>query len=159
MYYLEEKQFAPSMILSGIIFVPMIVAAIIANILSIETDLTILLLGLLIGFVVVTLINWKLCQRKNHYLLLKETELEISFLDHFHGETLIKLPFDCVAKIEYHRLNSLKGWLMLFSFTYPRCVCMTYIVNEKEETKFIGYLTYKDVKNVAEKMNTKLVVY
>lgn len=158
MYYLEQKQFKPAMILFGIPFIPCIIGLIVANVILFKVELLIILLTVLSVYLTIVFILWKLSKRKNHYLLLKKDGLDISFHDFTNGKVQLELSFDQITKIEYYRINSLKGWLMLFSNVFPKCVYITYNINGKEQTKFIGYMDIKDVKEVANN-NIKLKIY
>ena len=159
MYYLENKQFKPAMILFGIPFIPSIIGLIIANIMVFEIELLIVLLLVLVVYITIVLILWKISKRKNHYLLLKNDEIEIVFHDFFNGKTKLELPYNKIKNIEYYRITSLKGWLMLFSYVFPKCVYITYEINGEEQTKFIGYMDYKDVKEVAKNNNIEIKIY
>ena len=75
MYYLEQKQFKPAMILFGIPFIPCIIGLAIANILLFKIKLLVIL-SIIIGvYLIIVIILWKLSKRKNHYLLLKDHEI------------------------------------------------------------------------------------
>lgn len=158
MYFLEQKQFKPAMILFGIPFIPCIIGLIIANIMFFEIELLIMLMVILLIYLSIVLILMKLSKRKNHYLLLKDDIVEIVFHDFDKGITKLEIPFNKIKKIEYYRIVSLKSWLMLHSYIYPKCVFLTYDSNGEEVTKFIGYMDIKDVKEVA-KNNIELKIY
>ena len=48
---------------------------------------------------------------------------------------------------------------MLYSYVFPKCVYITYKIGEEEQTKFIGYMDLKDIKQIANDKNIKLIVY
>lgn len=159
MYYLEQKQFKPAMILFGIPFIPCIIGLIIANIMLYKVELLIMLLIILTVFLTIVIILWKLSKRKKQYLLLKDNEIELEFYDSINGKTKLVLQFNQIKKFEYYRINSIKGWLMLFSYIFPKCVYITYNLSGEEQTKFIGYLDIKDIKEISKKTNTELKIY
>ena len=159
MYYLEQKQFKPAMILFGIPFIPCIIGLIIANVLSFKIELMIMLLIIVGIYFTIVIILWKLSKRKNHYILLKENLIELEFCDFISGQVKLELQFDEIIKFEYYRINSIKGWLMLFSYLFPKCVFLTHCINGKEETKFIGYLDIKDIKEISKNTNSELKIY
>jgi len=159
MYYLEQKQFKPAMILFGIPFIPCIIGLIIANVLSFKIELMIMLLIIVGIYFIIAIILWKLSKRKNHYILLKENLIELEFCDFISGQVKLELQFDEIIKFEYYRINSIRGWLMLFSYLFPKCVFLTYCINGKEETKFIGYLDIKDIKEISKNTNSELKIY
>lgn len=159
MYYLEQKQFKPSMILFGILFIPYIIGLIIANIMLFEIELLIILLMIIGIYLTIVIIFWKLSKRKEKYILIKDNIMELEFLDFISGKTKLELQFDEIIQFEYYRINSIRGWLMLFSYVLPMCVYLTYSVNGKEQTKFIGYLDIKDIKEISKITNTDLKIY
>lgn len=159
MYFLEQKQFLPAMILFGIPFIPSIIGLVFANLFFFRIQLLIILILILSIYLSIILILIKLSKRTRNYLLLKDNNIEIAFLDSDIGIVKLDIPFKKIKKIEYYRITSLKGWLMLHSFIYPKCVFLTYDVKGEEFTKFIGYMDLKDVKEVAKKSNILLKVY
>ena len=159
MYYLDQKQFKPEMILFGIFFIPCIIGIVIANILQFKIELLIIL-SIIIGiYLIVVVIIWKQSKRKKHYLLLKDHEIELEFFDYINGEEKIEIRFEEIVRFEYYRMNSIKGWLMLFVYTFPKCVYLTYNASGKEQTKFIGYLDIGDMKEISKKTKSELKIY
>ena len=159
MYYLEQKQFKPAMILFGIPFIPCIIGLIIANIMLLKIELLIMLFVILGSYLIIVIILWKLSKRKNHYLLIKDNVMELEIYDSIYGKTKLELQFDEIIKFEYYRITSIRGWLMLFSYIFPKCVYLTYNVNGEEQTKLIGYLDIKDVKEISKITNSDLKIY
>lgn len=159
MYYLEQKQFKPAMILFGIPFIPCIIGLVIANILLFKIELLIMLSIIFGAYLIIVIILWKLSKRKNHYLLLKDYEIELEFYDSINGKVKLEVQFDEIVRFEYYRINSIKGWLMLFSYIFPKCVYLTYNENGEEQKKFIGYLDIGDIKEIAKKTNSELKIY
>lgn len=159
MYYLEQKQFKPAMILLGIPFIPCIIGLIIANIMLYKIELLIWLLILLGIYITMVIILWKFSKRKNHYLLIKDDVVELEFFDSFDSRIKLELKFDQITKFEYYRTNSIRGWLMLHSYVLPKCVYITYNLSGEEQTKFIGYLDIKDIKEISNKTNTELKIF
>ena len=159
MYYLEQKQFKPAMILFGIFFIPCIIGIVIANILQFKIELLIIL-SIIIGvYLIIVIILWKLSKRKNHYLLLKDHEIELEFYDSINGKVKLEVQFEEIVRFEYYRMNSIKGWFMLFVYTFPKCVYLTYNASGKEQTKFIGYLDIGDMKEISKKTKSELKIY
>lgn len=159
MYYLEQKQFKPAMILLGIPFVPCIIGLIIANVMLLKIELLIMLFIILGIYLIIVILLWKLSKRKNQYISIKENVMELVFHDFMNGKTKLELQFDEIIKFEYYRINSIRGWLMLFSYIFPKCVYLTYNVNGEEKTKFIGYLDIKDIKEISKITNSDLKIY
>lgn len=84
---------------------------------------------------------------------------ELKFHDFMDGETKLNLQFDQIVKFEYYRISSIKGWLMLFSYTLPKCVYITYNAEDKVQKKFIGYLDLKDIKEISSRVGVELRIY
>ena len=159
MYYLEQKQFKPAMILFGIPFIPCIIGLIIVNIMSFKIELLIMLLIILGIYLTLVIILWKLSIRKKQYLFIEDKVMKLEFYDSINGKTKLELQFDEIIQFEYYRINSIRGWLMLFSYIFPKCVYLTYNVNGDEQTRFIGYLDIKDVKEISKITNSDLKIY
>ena len=45
------------------------------------------------------------------------------------------------------------------NYVFPKCVYLTYKEKGVEQTKFIGYLDIKDIKEISQKTNSKLTIY
>lgn len=159
MYYLEQKQFKPSMILLGILFVPCIIGLIIANVMLLDFELLIILFIIIVIYLMIIIILWKISRNKNHYILIKDNIMELKFLDSFNGETKFELKFDDIIRFEYFRINSIRGWLMMYTLVYPKSVFLTYNLNGDEQTKHIGYLDINDVKEISKITNSDLIIY
>lgn len=159
MYYLEQKQFKPAMILFGIPFIPCIIGLIIANIMLFKIELLIMSLIILTIYLTIVFILWKLSKRKRYYLLVKDGSVELEFYDFVDGKIKLELEFNQVIKFEYYKINSIRGWLMLFSHILPKCVYLTYNVSGEEQTKFIGYLDINDIKEISKNTNSELKIY
>lgn len=159
MYYLEQKQFKPAMILLGIPFIPCIIGLIIVTIMSFEIELLIMLLIILGIYLIMIIILLKLSKRKKYYLFIEDNVMRLEFCDSINGENKLELQFDEIIQFEYYRMNSIRGWLMLFSYIAPKCVFLTYNVNGNKQTKFIGYLDIKDVKEISKITNSDLKIY
>ena len=160
MYYLQQKQFKPAMILHSIVFVPCIVGLLIGNIVSFNMILFITLLVLSAIYAALISFLWKMSKNKGHYLLLKSEGIEITFLDIYEGQAKINLPYDQIKYFDYYRINSLAGWFCLYCGVLPKCVYITYDdINGEEQTKFIGYMDYKDIKKITDTNNIRLKVH
>lgn len=159
MYYLEPKQFKPGIILAGFMFVPCILGLIIVNILFFRTELLIILLIFFLIYLIDIFFLFRQSKKKNHYLLVKNNEIELFFVDLIDGQIKLELQFDQIIQFEYYRINSIKGWLMLFSYTLPKCVYITYLKDGENITKFIGYLDIKEIKEISQKTKTELKIH
>ena len=64
-----------------------------------------------------------------------------------------------MKKVEYYRIISLRGWLALHSFVFPKCIFITYDLEGEELREFIGYMDCKDVKEIFQKTDIELKIY
>ena len=158
MYYLEQKQFKPAMVLFGLLFIPILIGINIANVVFFRVELLIVSLVVLIVYLSIILFFWRLSKRKEHYLLINKNGVEILFHDSIRGKIKVELSFEQIIKIEYYRINSIRSWFMLYSYVFPKCVYITYKIGGEEQTKFIGYMDLKDIKQIANDKNIKLIV-
>ena len=158
MYYLEQKQFKPAMVLFGLLFIPILIGINIANVVFFRVELLIVSLVVLIVYLSIILFFWRLSKRKEHYLLINKNGVEILFHDSISGKIKVELSFEQIIKIEYYRINSIRSWFMLYSYVFPKCVYITYKIGGEEQTKFIGYMDLKDIKQIANDKNIKLIV-
>ena len=149
MYYLEQKQLTPALTLLSFLFIPCIIGLTLLNIISFKLGLLILLLIISGIYLTLIFVFLKLCKKQNHYLLIEKDRVEIAFLDFTDGENKIELKFDQILKLEYYRINSIRGWLMLFSYILPKCVYITFILEDKVQKKFIGYMDIDDVEKIS----------
>ena len=158
MYYLEQKQFKPAMILCGILFIPAIIALMLLNILSFQIQLLIILISFVLIYMLVVWIFWKISKNKDFYFRVKHQTIELVYHGTFTKNAKIKLElsFDQIKKIEYYRITSLTSWFLLSLGVFPKAVYITYDTDEKEITCFVGYMDLKDVKQVA--INTGIIL-
>lgn len=161
MYYLEQKQFMPSMILFGILFIPLIIGLLFATILSFDIAKLIILFVFLVLYILTILYFWKESRIKDFYLLLKNGGVEIVFFDCMEkGKVKLDLSSEQLLKIEYYRIISIIGWLTIpQSLIFPKCVFITYNIDGEIKEKFIGYMNTKDVKKVSKITNTELKIH
>ena len=159
MYFLEQKQFKPLMILLGIPFIPCIIGLICINIMDFNFNYLFILLIILLIYLTLIFVLWRLSKKKNNYILVKDDKVELEFHDSFEGKIKMELKSNQISKFEYYRINSIKGWLMIHSYVCPKCVFLTYNIKGEEQTKFIGYLDLEDIKEIAKITNSELVIY
>lgn len=65
MYFLEKKQFKPSVILLSVIFLPIIITIIIAICLTFKKELLLALFTIVLIYSVLIIVFWKISQCKN----------------------------------------------------------------------------------------------
>ena len=156
-YDLSKNAWKAYVIIAGLFFVPFCVAFIILTILDFSTTMLIVTICLnLVYAIIIVIIRIVTNNRVSRAIFIEENVVEI-----VTKEFNIKLGFDELVEIEYYRLISIKTWLLvLFNCPLPTYTYITYINKYGVENyMFIGYLDYKDVKEIAQKTNTKLKVH
>ena len=104
-------------------------------------------------------ICWKVTRNKDYYLLGKENGLEMVIEEIGNNEKL-ELKYNQIIKIEYYKITSITNWIFeFFQIFCIRCAYITYIANAEEVTRLIGCLSYKEIKEIAQKTNIKLKVH
>lgn len=159
MYYLDQKVFKPAIILLSIPFIPSIIALIIASSMFFKAEVLIILCSILIVYFSIVIILFIVSRKKKHYLHVQDDKVKIMFNDVFTGETKLELYYSDIIRMTYYRINSIKGWLMLFSYIFPNCVYITYSTNGEEQTKFIGYMDFRDVKAITKSKDIELIIH
>lgn len=159
MYYLRPREFLGLAIICSILFVPIIIVSIILCIISFEIKALIILLVSFAIYLLIMFICWKVTRNKDCYLLVKENGLEM-VIEGLSGKEKLELKYNQIIKIEYYKITSITNWIFVFfQFFCIRCAYITYIANAEEVTKLIGCLSYKEIKEIAQKTNIKLKVH
>ena len=159
MYYLRPREFLELAIIYSIVFVPIIIVSIILCIISFEIKALIILLVSFALYLLIMFICWKVTRNKDCYLLVKENGLEM-VIEGLSGKEKLELKYNQIIKIEYYKITSITNWIFVFfQFFCIRCAYITYIANAEEVTKLIGCLSYKEIKEIAQKTNIKLKVH
>ena len=162
MYFLEQKKFKPLITLLSVPFVLCVIILLIAGLIRFEIKIIFYILILLAIHMIITFFLWKSTRDESKYLDLKDDEIQIvSNYGLNEKYDIIKIPYDKIIHMEYYKIISLYSLLMLFTYTLPNCVYISHTNNKKSqvETIFIGYLNYKDVKEISSKYNIKLIVH
>lgn len=162
MIYLNRKQFLPAMVLINVMFLPIILTlAVLCFLYHVLTPLPI------IGILLVVYLLFVFCVSKSSksskkYLIIHDDYLDIccgnKYCDSNTG--LWTVSYNKIQQIDYYRVSSLKGWLIVWSYLFPKCVFIT--IQDcygKEESVFIGYMDLYQVTMIAEKGNIELVIH
>lgn len=159
MYYLRPREFLELAIICSILSVPINIGLIISCIISFALDLLIILLVSFAIYLLIMFICWKVTRNKDYYLLVKENGLEM-VIEELGSNEKLELKYNQIIKIEYYKITSITNWIFeFFQIFCIRCAYITYIANAEEVTKLIGCLSYKEIKEIAQKTNIKLKVH
>lgn len=162
MYLLEPKKFKPLFVILSVPFIVIGIILLIAGLTRFEMEMIFYLLILLAIYLVITFILWKSTRDESKYLEFKDNEIQIvSNYGLNEKYDIIKIPYDKIIHMEYYKIISLKSLLtMAHAYTIPNCVYISHNDNKNSrvENIFIGYLNYKDVKEISKKYNIKLIV-
>lgn len=157
-FFLQSGFFIPMIILWSVFFVPIILLTLAGTIYERTLPLIIILSVLIILYAFSLFVFYKLSKSKKYYLIAHEDRIIINYPNFSQtdkGKCVMKSD---IVKIEYYRLLSIRGLLNLHNYVLPRCVFLTYIENEKEKCKLIGYLKPKEIKKFCEDNNFMLEI-
>lgn len=158
MYYLRKGMFVPFSIFFSLIMMPGIIALLVLLCQSFTISMLIIELGLVLFYVLTILVVKKICSNKNSYIKIENESVEIIF----EGKVKIEKVLLCVAQIdeiEFYRLWSLKAWFFsLISLSMPNQVIIKFHQDCTKHEIMIGYLSYKQIKEIAKICNAKIKV-
>lgn len=158
MYYLNQKEYVPVLLLGSVSFVPILIATFIGSFFDwtmIFVFLPVLLLYVL--FIIFCIITSK---RKDTFILAKEDEMQIVYKDISKRKIELNLSYNQIKRFDYFSLGSFRGWLLILnSFRGPMTVYITYSINGIEESPLIGFLDYKDIKKICKEKNIELKIH
>ena len=161
MIYLNKKQIVPAILLINFVFMPLIIPLLVFLILYKEMRVMLITGILLLFYVLLTFIFCKIAYSKKNYLIIKKDCLEIccgnKFCDKDTGIWIV--PFDRILQIDYYKINSLKGWFILWSYLLPQCVFLTVYDKGQKQSVFIGYMDLAQVRNIVAQKNLKLICH
>lgn len=159
MYYLDEKEFQPLLILVSIVLLPCIIATIVIMCVDYDPIALYVFIALILVYVIAVVSIWFLSKRKNNYLSIMDNGMHIEYPNINRCTNKLDISFDQIVKIKYYKITSLVGWLMLYSFVLPKCVYIIYNKDDMEITDFIGYMDLKDIKDIANKNGLELEIH
>ena len=160
-YYLERARFLPEMVLCSIALIPFIIGLVYVTIIDSNIADLVILVALVVSYFLIFVFSKKTSKRKDEYLLLKDTDVEIVYHDSILGKVHLELRYNQIKHFHYYRMNSIRSWcrFIILQHIYPKCVFITYSIDEKEHTEFIGYLDYSEAKEISEVTNSEFIVH
>ena len=160
-YYLERARFLPEMILCGIVMIPSIIGLVYVSIVDFNIATLVTLAAFVVSYFLIIVFSKKTSKRKDEYLLLKDTDVEIVYHDSILVKVHLELHYNQIKQFHYYRMNFIRSWcrFIFLLHIYPKCVFITYSIDEKEHTKFIGYLDYSEAKEISEVTNSEFIVH
>lgn len=159
MYYLDQKQFKPALILFSVFFIPTILSLIVALSFLFEVELLIILFAIVALYLMLILVLWRISVRKTHCLSICEDSITINYPNVNDGKGILKLSITQIKKIDYYKITSLSGWMMLFNYVYPKSVFITYSTSGTEKTDFVGYMDLHDLQKIANSNQIELIIH
>ena len=160
MIYLNKKQLIPALLLINIIFIPLIVTLLTFGLTKSRYEPLIVLAILVLIWLFSIFFVIHVSKSKTYYLIIKDWGLEIYCNNKYCNNGLWILPYNLIKQFDYYRMNSLKGWFILYTYLLPKCVFITiYDKYDKEESVFIGYMDLEQIKSIAEKGRIKLILH
>lgn len=125
-----------------------------------EIHFLVFLCAFVLTYIAVALFLWRVSRREAFFLELTETKAKIVYEDAFKGKTELHLSFQDIHTLTYYRITSIKGWFMtLIAYRFPQSVHLEYMDGTTICGRFIGYLDYADVQEIANITKSNLEVY
>ena len=160
MVFLNRGYFYPMLIILSLVFLPMIALGILWLFYAEDFMPLVAITVVSIIYFSLLIMARKISKSSKYYLICHEDCLEINYPNlakknelHFQIQNTDILQFD------YCKLFSMKAWLLIPVFDLPQCVFMTYMENNTNVCKLIGYMEYADIQKLAQKANVGLVVH
>ena len=107
MHYLNKNQFKPAVIFFSMLFLPPIIALIIAYAVVLEIVLLIIMLSFSLVYIAIIITMLCISKNKKWFILIEEDYVQIQYLDNFQGEINIKINYEEIKQIEYCRITSI----------------------------------------------------
>ena len=156
MIYLSIGFCKPMVILFSITLLPLSIACGILVFLDYRIELLIVTALLILAYVLIILVIYKCSKSKAYYLYVDENNLLSIVYPNISKENEIKLNIDCVVKIEYYSILSIKSWFLLHNYVCPQCAYITYFSDGKKSCKLMGYPSLKRLRELCTKSNITL---
>ena len=153
-YDLERSMFISASVFVSIIFLPMLAMCVAALCIAFGWWALLVAFGFLAAYVILLTYFWRESHKRTCYLQLHDDRIEIVYRDAHNAQIKsMCLQHAQIKRIEYYRLHSLLSWLQLAAnYTLPMCVFVTYVsdADGEEYSANVGYLRYREVKEIAE---------
>lgn len=158
MYYLDEKQFKPMLIILSVIFLPFIVLLGIIMFLDFELIILVIELSILIIYIMLIFILRKDSKSKGNYLIIHDEMFEIYYPNIGEGTHKLKINFCDIIEIKYYKITSIRGWLQILGYVVPKCTYITYKKYGKKITELMGFFDLNDIREITNKKGIKLII-
>ena len=160
MLYLNKQLFKPALIVLSIPFGAALALFLILTITTFHVVALIAFLVLAVAYGVLIYLAWKISKAMKYYLTAGPGFLEIKYPTINYGRGKIKIPYESIVEFQYFPLNSIKSWKNLVNESaVPECIYIKYITKQgKCISELMGYVTYKEIKAIADQLKRKVVV-
>ena len=158
MIYLNTGFFKPAIILFSIIFLPMIIGCCVLTFFDFRLELLIISLIMVLGYMLFVFGIYKYSKTEKYFLAKQENDCIIINYPNVSRDNFLTLSCDDIVRIEYYKIMSVKAWWMLVSCVGPQCAYITYLCDNKEICKLIGYPDYNQISQLCRSLGIEFIV-
>ena len=146
MIYLNSGLFKPAVILLSIIILPIAVAGWLLLFDDFRMSVFVVALFLTSIYFLVVWGIYKHSKNKKYWLCVENGFIHFNYP--FYKKQSDKIDVNKIVKVEYYKISSIRAWCMLYNCVCPQCVYITYINDDKEMCRHIGYPKFNEIKKV-----------
>ena len=160
MLYLNKQLFKPALIVLSIPFGAVLALFLILTIATLHVLALVVFLVLAAAYGVLVYLAWRITKSTKYYLTVGPGFFEIQYPTINYGRGKIKIPYEAIVEFQYFPLNSMKSWKNLVTYgAVPECIYVKYVTRHgRLVTELLGYVTYKEMKAIADQLKLKVVV-
>ena len=158
MIYLNSGFFKPLFVLVSFLTLPLIVA--IWGLFLLEDKIEVLVVAIIFSlcYFLCVLGIYRHSKMQKYILVVQDnSSLSIKYPNIQKNNTL-ELSIDQIINIEYYKITSIKAWCMLYNCIAPQCAFLTYETNQERKSAFIGYPDIKQLQELCDTYNIRLVI-
>ncbi|MDE6442736.1 MAG: hypothetical protein K2L12_08315 [Clostridia bacterium] len=157
--YLNKACFKPALILWSILFLPGIIACIIITIVDKDYNVLIAIAICAVLYSMFIIFSYLCSKSKKNFLQIENDKIEIAYPNINRGKHTLSLNFKDIKRFDFYTVKSLTAWISLFNGLLPRFVCITYEFEGERHEDCIGYMTCKEMKNVALLLGVEFFIH
>lgn len=160
MLYLNKELFKPALILLSAAFGLLLTLFLILMIAFFHFILLIVFFALAIAYGVLVFLAWRLSKSTKYYMTSGKGFLEIQYPTINYGRGKLQVPFQAIMGFQYFPLKALSSWKNFVTYgAAPECIYIQYVTKQgRTITELMGYVTYDEIKAVADQLNVEVAV-
>lgn len=157
--YLNKAYFMPALILWSIIFLPATIICIILTILDKDFYILIAIAICTVMYSISITLSYLYSKSKRNFLKIENDKIEIVYPNINKGKHILSLKLNDVKRFDLYTVKSITAWINLFNGLLPRFVCITYEFEGERCQECIGYMSCKEMKNLAIQLGVELFIH